>query len=64
MQEFKEMMHRGMNLTIRDESNDEREEGQAAQEEEEEKFLTQKRKGFSKPLPRLRKDLSSMLPHF
>ena len=29
-------MHRGMNLTIRDESEDEREEGQMNQEEQEE----------------------------
>ena len=32
-------MHRGMNLTIRDESENEREEGQVNQEEQEEEVL-------------------------
>ena len=36
MQALQEHMHRGMNLTIRDESGDEREEGQVDQEEQEE----------------------------
>ena len=36
MQALQEQMCRGMNLAIRNESEDEREEGQAAQEEEEE----------------------------
>ena len=33
---LQEQMHRGMNLTVRDESEDEREEGQVNQEEQEE----------------------------
>ena len=36
MQALQEQMRRGMNLTVRDESKDEREEGQANQEEQEE----------------------------
>ena len=65
MQALQEKMRRGMNLTVRDESEDEREEGQVNQEEqEEEEVLNQKKKSFSKPLPRLEKDLSFMFSHF
>ena len=40
MQALQEHMHRGMNLNIRDESDDEREgEGQVDQEEQQEEFL-------------------------
>ena len=54
-----------MNLTIRDESDDEREgAGQVDHEEQEEEVLNLEKTKFSKPLPRLEKDLSLMLPHF
>ena len=36
MQEFQEQIHRWMNLALRDESEDERDEGQVDQEEQEE----------------------------
>ena len=61
---LQEHMHRGMNLTERDESEDEREEEQANQKNKKKKFWTQKKKSFSKPLPRLEKDLSLKFPHF
>ena len=66
MQELQEQMHRGVNHVIRDESDDDREgEGQVDQEEqEEEKVLIEKKKSFSKPFPRLEKDLSLMFQHF
>ena len=64
MQALQEQIHRGMKLTIRDESDDEREEGQVDQEEQEEEFLHLEEEKRFKPLPRLEKDLSSMFLHF
>ena len=52
MQAFQEQMHRGMNLTIKDESDDEREKGQAAQEEEEE-VLNPKEENLFKALTKI-----------
>ena len=46
MQALQEQMHRGMSLIIRDESEDEREEGQANQEEQEEVLNPNKEKLF------------------
>ena len=58
-------MRRGMNLVIRDESDEERKgEGQVDQEEQEEEFLHLEEEKRFKPLPRLEKDLSSMFLHF
>ena len=65
MQALQEQMCRGMNLTIRDESDDEREEGQENQkEQEEEEVLNPKEKRLFKAITKIGKDLSSMFPHF
>ena len=58
-------MRRGTNLSIRDESDDEREgEGQVDQEEQEEEVLNLEEEKLFKALQRLEKDLSLMFLHF
>ena len=58
-------MHRGMNLIVRDESNDEREgEGQVDQDEREEDVLNPKEVNLFKAISKIEKDLSLMFPHF
>ena len=48
-------MHRGMNLDIRDKSEDEREEGQANQEEQEEEVLNPEEERLFKALTKIGK---------
>ena len=55
MQELQEQMHRGMNLAIRDESDDEREEGQATEEEEEDKVLNPEEERLFKAITKIGK---------
>ena len=62
MQTLQEQMRRGMNLAIRDESENGREEGQATQEEE--KILNLEEERIFKAITKIGKDLSSMFPHF
>ena len=65
MYALQEKMHRGMNLTLRDESDDEREQGKVNQEEqEEEEVLNLEEERLFKAITKIRKDLSLMLPHF
>ena len=64
MQELQEQMHRGMNLTVKDESEDEREEGQVAQEEEEEEFLNLKEEGLFKAITKIGKRPNFDVPTF
>ena len=56
MQALQDQMHRGMNLDIRDESEDKREEGKTNQEEqEEEKFLNPEKEKLFKALTKIGK---------
>ena len=64
MQVFQEKMCRGMNLVIRDESEDERVEGYVNQEEQEEEVLNLEEENIFKAIQRLEKYLSSMFLHF
>ena len=65
MQALQEKMHRGMNLTVRDESDDEREgEGQVDQEEQEEEFLNLEEESLFKAITKIQKRPKLMFPHF
>ena len=64
MQEFQEKMHRGMNLFVRDESDDEREEGQVDQEEEEEEVLNPKEERLFKAITEIGKRTKVDVPTF
>ena len=57
-------MRRGMNLTIRDESEDERGEGQANQEGQEEEVLNPKEEKLFKALPKIGKRTKFEVPTF
>ena len=59
-----EQMHRGMNLTIRDESDDEREEGQANQKEEEKEVLNPEEERLFKALTKIGKIPKFDVPTF
>ena len=63
MQSLQEKMHRGMNLTIRDESADEREgEGKVNQEEEEE-VLNPKEENIFNAISKIGQRPKLMFPH-
>ena len=65
MQALQEQMHRGMSLIIRDESEDEREEGKANQEEqEEEEFLNLEEERLLKDLTKIGKRPKFDVPTF
>ena len=55
MQALQEKMHRGMNLIIRDENEDEREEGQIDQEEQEEEVLNPEEERLFKAITKIGK---------
>ena len=57
-------MHRGINLTIKDESEDEREEGQVNQEEQEEEVLNLKEKRLFKAITKIGKRPKFDVPTF
>ena len=62
---LQEQMHRGMNLAVRDESEDEREEGQVDQEEqEEEEVLNPKQERLFKAITKIGKRPKFDVPHF
>ena len=63
MQALQEQMHRGMNLAIRDESDDERE-GKATQEEEEEEVLNPKEERLFKTITKIGKKPKFNVPTF
>ena len=65
MQALQEQICRGMNLTIRDESEDEREEGQVNQEEqEEEEVLNPKEEKLFKAITKIGKRPKFKVPTF
>ena len=65
MQALQEKMHRGMKLTIRDESEDEREEGQVNQEEQqEEEVLNPEEERLLKALTKIGKRPKFNVPTF
>ena len=67
MQALQEHMHRGMNLAIRDESEDEREEGkvnQEEEEEEEEEVLNPKEERLFKAITKIGKGPKFDVPTF
>ena len=65
MQALQEQMHRGMKLSIRDENDDEREEGQANQEEqEEEEVLNPEEEKLFKALTKIAKRPRFDVPTF
>ena len=57
-------MHIGMNLTIRDESDDEREEGQVDHEEQEEEVLNPEEEQFFKAITKIGKRPKFNVPTF
>ena len=57
-------MHRGMNLTIRDESEDEREEGQVDHEEQEKEVLNPKEERLLKSITKIGKRPKFDVPTF
>ena len=64
MQALQEHMHRGMNLFIRDESEDEREEGKGNQEEQEEEVLKPEEEKLFKALTKIGKRPKFEVPTF
>ena len=64
MQALQEKMCRGMNLTVRDESEDEREEGQANKEEQEEEVLNPDEEKLFKAISKIGKRLKYNVPTF
>ena len=64
MQALQEQMRRGMNLAIRDESEDEREEGQANQEEQEEEVLNLEEEKLFKAITKIGKRPKFEVPIF
>ena len=64
MQALQEKMHRGINLVIRDESEDEREEGQVDQEEQEEGVLNPKEERLFKAINKIVKRPKLDVPTF
>ena len=64
MQALQEQMRRGMNLTVRDESEDEREEEQANQEEQQEEILNLDEEKLFKALTKIGKRPKFDVPTF
>ena len=64
MQALQEQMHRGMNLTVRDESEDEREEEQVDQEEQEEEVFKLEEENLFKVITKIGKRPKFEVPTF
>ena len=64
MQALQEQMDRGMNLAVRDESDDEREEGKVDQEEQGEEVLNTKEEKLFKAITKIGKRLKFYVPTF
>ena len=64
MQALQEEMHRGMNLTIRDKSEDKRKEGQVDEKEQEEKVLNLEEERIFKAITKIGKRPKFDVPKF